>query len=63
MEDGTIEHMDHHRSSIDQDGKNVVRRSRVFSDNLGLSTLHDTRSKHSGSKTLKTIGIKYFLAI
>ena len=56
LEDGTIEHMDHHRSSIDQDGKNVVRRSRVFSDNLGLSTLHDTRSKHSGSKTLKTIG-------
>ena len=41
LEDGTIEHTDTHRhESIDADGKNVIRRSRVFSDNLGISR-HD----------------------
>ena len=45
LEDGTIEHTDTHRhESIDADGKNVIRRSRVFSDNLGISR-HDGKGK------------------
>lgn len=53
LEDGTIEHIDNHRSSIDADGKNVIRRSRVFSDNLGLTKV-DMRSKRSCSNTNST---------
>ena len=45
LEDGTIEHTDTHRhESPDADGENVIRRSRVFSDNLGISR-HDGKGK------------------